>query len=61
MQYKKMGRPTDNPKTVQLTLRLAPDEAALIRYCSEKLGIPRVAAITRAVKLLKSEIEKDTI
>ena len=52
MQSKKIGRPTDNPKTINITIRL--DNAtnkALNEYCKEH-GILRAEAIRRAIMML---------
>lgn len=55
---KKMGRPTDNPRNLRLSLRIAEDEMGNIEYCSKKLNIPKIEVVNRGVKLLKDEIDK---
>lgn len=55
---KKMGRPTTDPKTIQLNLRLTQTEADNIQYCADKLSTTRVDAINKAIQKLREEIEK---
>lgn len=57
MTEKKMGRPTDNPKTDKITVRL--DEEAsetLKKYCKQE-NISRVEGIRRGVKKLKKDLK----
>ena len=52
------GRPTDNPKSERITVRL--DEEAketLNAYCEQK-NVERAEAIRRGIKKLKSELKK---
>ncbi|WP_242987872.1 ribbon-helix-helix protein, CopG family [Anaerofustis stercorihominis] len=53
MAHKKLGRPTDNPKRVQVTVRL--DEGSLKildKYCEES-GLSRAEAIRVGIGKLK--------
>lgn len=53
------GRPPkENPRNVNLNLRVTKDEAALIQECADLLGTTRTDAIIRGIKLVKGEIEK---
>lgn len=52
MASKKMGRPTDSPKTAQITVRFEPDQVKILDDYGQKHGITRVEAIRRAVLLL---------
>ena len=53
------GRPPkENPRNVNLNIRVTKDEAQLIQNCANALGITRTDAIIKGVSLLKSEIEK---
>ncbi len=57
MTEKKIGRPTDNPKTEKITVRL--DEEANItldRYCKQE-NVSRVEGIRRGVKKLKQDLK----
>jgi len=52
------GRPTDNPKSERITVRL--DEEAketLNAYCEQE-NVDRAEAIRRGIKKLKSELKK---
>jgi len=55
---KKMGRPTNNPKTVRLGLRLTPDEAEMLFYCSEMLKVARINVIVKGIELVKAQIDQ---
>jgi len=53
----KMGRPLkDNPRNVNLNLRLTSSESAKIKHCSEVLNISRTDAIMRGIELLEVEL-----
>lgn len=55
----KMGQKlTDNPKNVQLNLRLTKQEAEDIQYCADKLHTTRVDVVNRGVRKVKEEIDK---
>ena len=52
------GRPTDNPKSERITVRL--DEEAketLNAYCEQE-NVDKAEAIRRGIKKLKSELKK---
>lgn len=48
---------TDNPKNVNLNLRLTQQEADDIRYCADKLKTTRVDVVNRGVRKIKEEID----
>ena len=53
------GRPPkENPRNINLNIRVTKDEAQLIQECANALVITRTDAIVNAVSLLKAEIEK---
>lgn len=53
MKTSKMGRPTDNPKLVQLAIRFDNDTLKILdEYCQE-MQITRTEGIRQAVKKLK--------
>ena len=52
-----MGRPTNDPKVIRLGIRLTPDEAEALQYCSDKLNIPRTSVISKGIELVKAEIQ----
>lgn len=52
------GRPTDNPKTERLEIRLTKQQAQDIEECAEELKVNRTEAIIKGIELLKAEIKK---
>ena len=56
-EKKKMGRPTDNPRSKRLSLRIAEDEMKEIEYCAHKLSITKIEAVLKARSLLKNEVD----
>lgn len=40
---KKIGRPTDAPKTEQYRLRMSDDDLRMLEYCCEKTGKSKAA------------------
>ncbi|WP_301963304.1 hypothetical protein [uncultured Megasphaera sp.] len=54
----KMGRPTENPRNIQVRVRLNEDEAAMLAVCAEQLQISKTAVIVRGIKQVYSEIKK---
>lgn len=55
---KKGQKLTDNPKNVNLSLRLTKSEAEDLQYCAEKLKTSRTDVINRGVRKVKEEIDK---
>lgn len=55
---KKGQKLTDNPKNVNLSLRLTKSEAEDLQYCADKLGTSRTEVINRGVQKVKAEIDK---
>ena len=55
---KKAGRPTDNPKSKPIHVRLDEDSRAILElYCSQE-GVPRAEGIRRGIKKLNDDIKK---
>lgn len=52
------GRPTSNKKTERLEIRLAPNEAALLTECAQRMGTSRTDVINKGVLLVKAELDK---
>lgn len=52
------GRPTNNPRRINLNIRISEDESMLIQECADNLGLTRTDTIIKGVKLVKSEIDK---
>ena len=56
MDNKKMGRPTDNPRTQKIGFRLSPKEVEDIERCAEAMGTQRVNAVVEGIRLLKEQL-----
>ena len=57
MPEKKRGRPTDNPKSKPIHIRLDSEcENILERYCEQK-SVSRAEAVRRGIKKLESDIK----
>lgn len=53
MTAKKLGRPTDNPKPIKLSVRMDEETLKILdAYCQEK-GITRMEGIRQGIKRLK--------
>lgn len=42
IEKKKMGRPTENPRTEKIGFRMSRDEIEDIQKCADAMGTPRV-------------------
>lgn len=54
----RMGRPTDNPRNINLNIRISKQEADLIQECADKLNTARVNVIVKGVQMLKNKLDK---
>lgn len=53
------GRPPiENPRNVNLNIRITKDEANLIQECAEALNTTRTEVIVKGVRMVKDELEK---
>lgn len=53
------GRPPkDNPRNVNLNIRVTKDEAQLIQNCADRLETTRTEVIIRGVEMVKAELDK---
>ena len=58
MGVKKMGRPTDNPKPYQMTVKYDEEcKEILERYCEQE-KVSRMEAARRGIKRLKGDLKK---
>lgn len=55
----KTGRPTDNPRNINLNIRISQKESDMIQKCADKMKTARVNIIVEGVKLLEQKIEKE--
>lgn len=57
IEKKKMGRPTENPRTEKIGFRMSPSEIEDIQKCADKMGVQRVNAVVEGIRLLKEKLE----
>ena len=53
---KKMGRPTDNPRTKQISVRLSEKEIEMLGICAERLGTTRANVLVMGVEKIYKEL-----
>lgn len=58
IEKKKMGRPTTNPRTGQINVRLSERELALLNECAERMGTTRTDVIARGIEKVHRELEE---
>ena len=54
----KMGRPTDNPKTEYLRIRITKDQKELLSKLSEVLNISKTDVVILGLKKVEEELNK---
>ena len=55
----RLGRPPkENPRNVNLNLRLTREEADLIQECADSLNTTRTEVIVKGVKLVRADLNK---
>lgn len=53
------GRPPkENPRSINLNIRITEQEAIDIQECADNLGVSRTDAIMKGIELVKSKIQK---
>ncbi len=52
------GRPTSNPRNINLNIRISKKEADLIQECADRMNTARVNVIIAGVKKLKNELDE---
>jgi len=55
---KKMGRPTDNPKSHQITVKFDDECKEIIDRYSEQENVSKMETVRRGVKKLKDDLKK---
>lgn len=58
IEKKKMGRPTTNPRTGQINVRLSERELALLNECAERMGTTRANVIAHGIETVHRELEE---
>ena len=56
---KKMGRPTENPRTEKAGFRMSKQEIGDIQKCADAMKTQRVNAVIEGIKLLKEKLNID--
>lgn len=55
----RIGRPPkENPRNVNLNLRLTREEAAMIQDCADAMNTTRTEVIVQGVRLVRENLEK---
>lgn len=54
---KKMGRPTDNPKPHQMTVKFDDECKSIIEQYSKQENVSKMEAVRRGVKKLKNDLK----
>lgn len=57
VEKKKMGRPTDNPRTQKIGFRMSETEIEDIQKCADAMNTQRVNAVVEGIRLLKEKLE----
>lgn len=57
VEKKKMGRPTDNPRTEKIGFRMSQSEIEDIEKCADAMNTQRVNAVVEGIRLLKEKLE----
>lgn len=55
---KKMGRPTDNPKTYRESFRLSESDMEKINFCIERTGMSKTDVVRTGIDKVYSELKK---
>lgn len=56
VEKKKLGRPTDNPRTEKVGFRMSPNEIEDIQKCADIMETQRVNAVVEGINLLKKKL-----
>lgn len=54
----KIGRPTDNPRNVQMRIRLTKDESKKLRFCAENLNKTMTDIVVLGIEKVYANIKK---
>ena len=58
MADKKLGRPTDNPKDIDIKIRFDRNTVDKLEECSKQMQITRAEVIRRGVKKMYDDLNK---
>lgn len=54
----RMGRPTDDPKTLKINLRLSETDAQRLEYCAKATGKQRAEIIRQGIREIYERLKK---
>lgn len=54
----KMGRPTDNPKTNQMRIRMSDEDVRMLEYCCEITNMSKADVIRMGISKVYQDIKK---
>ena len=57
MEKKKISRPTDNPRTEKIGIRISKKELEMLNVCAEKKQITRANIIVEGIKKVYEELK----
>ena len=60
VKKKKLGRPTTNPKTTRLEIRLSESESNLLDECVRRTGKDRTAVIVKGIAMVYNATQHKT-
>lgn len=58
VEKKKMGRPTDNPKSYRESFRLSEDDMKKIQFCMEVTGMSKTDVIRQGIDEVYQKVKK---
>lgn len=58
MGAKKLGRPTDNPKNIELRIRLDEDTNVKLEFCSEAKNVSKAEIARLGIQKVYEEMKK---
>jgi uncharacterized protein (DUF1778 family) len=54
----KIGRPTENPKTIQTRIRMTQDESDMLKECAEVLQKTKTDIVIMGIQMVHATIKK---
>lgn len=58
VEKKRMGRPTDSPKSYRESFRLSEDDMEKIKFCMGKTGMSKTDVIRKGIASVYEELKK---
>ena len=56
---KKMGRPTNDPKTLNTRIRLSEEDVRMLSFCAEKTGKTKAEIIRQGIREMYERLAKE--